>query len=402
MANEKDVSAFAAYNTNVVKSPNQKKTADLSSKKSPATKGKSSKSNLANLSHEDMVAEIILKKKQQLKRKRTIDDSTKTVVKLPKLTKRRKKALAAANSLQAEVIVKPPTTSTPKHQKKVSANKSPAILQVNNQKEAVPIPVAHQNGNTKQLPETPKKSKGSAKTADSPLKTIFKSSPKTPSHIEEAVINNDSIKEGEKLFSWLINPVGLSNFMARTWEKSPVLIDRKCPMYYGDLLSTAAIDKMLRDHRVEFGKNLDITSYKDGVRETFNPEGRAMPPTVWDFYRDGCSIRLLNPQTFLPRVHSMNATLQEYFQCMTGANVYLTPANSQGFAPHYDDIEAFVLQIEGKFLKVSQYLPNPFIIQQERNNGKYTSPVQKQNSCRVFRPVILNNPKSANPYLTLF
>lgn len=33
---------------------------------------------------------------------------------------------------------------------------------------------------------------------------------------------------------------------------------------------------------------------------------------------------------------------------MVGANIYLTPPNSQGFAPHYDDIEAFVLQIEGK------------------------------------------------------
>lgn len=32
---------------------------------------------------------------------------------------------------------------------------------------------------------------------------------------------------------------------------------------------------------------------------------------------------------------------------MIGANVYLTPPNSQGFAPHYDDIEAFVLQLEG-------------------------------------------------------
>lgn len=33
---------------------------------------------------------------------------------------------------------------------------------------------------------------------------------------------------------------------------------------------------------------------------------------------------------------------------MVGANVYLTPPNSQGFAPHYDDIEAFVLQVEGQ------------------------------------------------------
>ena len=28
--------------------------------------------------------------------------------------------------------------------------------------------------------------------------------------------------------------------------------------------------------------------------------------------------------------------------------MYLTPAGTQGFAPHYDDIEAFVLQLEGQ------------------------------------------------------
>lgn len=27
---------------------------------------------------------------------------------------------------------------------------------------------------------------------------------------------------------------------------------------------------------------------------------------------------------------------------------YLTPPGSQGFAPHYDDIEAFVVQLEGR------------------------------------------------------
>ena len=34
---------------------------------------------------------------------------------------------------------------------------------------------------------------------------------------------------------------------------------------------------------------------------------------------------------------------------------YLTPAGTQGFAPHYDDIEAFLLQLEGsKHWKIYQ------------------------------------------------
>ena len=44
----------------------------------------------------------------------------------------------------------------------------------------------------------------------------------------------------------------------------------------------------------------------------------------------------------------MLATLQDHFGCFVGSNAYLTPPNSQGFAPHYDDIEAFILQVEGK------------------------------------------------------
>lgn len=58
------------------------------------------------------------------------------------------------------------------------------------------------------------------------------------------------------------------------------------------------------------------------------------------------------------------ATLQEFFGCFVGANLYLTPPNSQGFAPHYDDVEAFILQIEGqkrwrlyKPLSENEFLP---------------------------------------------
>lgn len=44
----------------------------------------------------------------------------------------------------------------------------------------------------------------------------------------------------------------------------------------------------LQEH-VEFGVNLDVTTYKNGKRETHNPVGRAYAPVVWDFYQVGCS-----------------------------------------------------------------------------------------------------------------
>lgn len=125
-------------------------------------------------------------------------------------------------------------------------------------------------------------------------------------------------------------------------------VKRGVPEYYKPVISTPDIDKMLRNNNVQFSKNLDVTSYSDGKRETHNPVGRALPNIVWDYYKNGCSIRLLNPQAFIPKLALLNSSLQEYFGCFVGANAYLTPPDSQGFAPHYDDIEAFIMQVEGQ------------------------------------------------------
>ncbi|XP_011212103.2 bifunctional lysine-specific demethylase and histidyl-hydroxylase NO66 [Bactrocera dorsalis] len=162
------------------------------------------------------------------------------------------------------------------------------------------------------------------------------------------IVKMNSIQEGEKVFGWLLSPLNLKEFFSKYWEAGACLVKRKGSNYYTKLMSFEAIDQMLINNHVEFTKNIDITSYKNGVRETLNPVGRAMPPVVWDHYGQGCSVRLLNPHTFLPELFKLNTTLQEYFHCLVGANAYLTPPNSQGFAPHYDDIEAFVLQIEGR------------------------------------------------------
>ncbi|XP_014913150.1 ribosomal oxygenase 1 isoform X1 [Poecilia latipinna] len=159
---------------------------------------------------------------------------------------------------------------------------------------------------------------------------------------------NNSKERANNLFQWLLNPVPAKYFFRETWEKKPVYVQRKNPDYYKGLFSTAEFDRILRKENVQYGVNLDITSYVNGKRETHNPPGRALAFTVWDFYESGCSVRLLNPQAFSSTVWNVLSILQEKFDSMAGANVYLTPPGTQGFAPHYDDIEAFVIQLEGK------------------------------------------------------
>merc|ERR1712051_312757 len=172
------------------------------------------------------------------------------------------------------------------------------------------------------------------------MKKEIKSEPKKDS---------GSVEEGKKCFEWLIHPEKSDTFFAEIWEKKPKLIKRTDErQYFKHTFSTKSFDDILRNQNVKFTKNLDVTSYTDGKRETHNPEGRAYAPVVWDFYGNGCSLRMLNPQTFDNQVRKLCATLQEFLGSFVGTNMYLTPQGTQGFAPHYDDVEVFIMQLEGK------------------------------------------------------
>ena len=177
---------------------------------------------------------------------------------------------------------------------------------------------------------------------------------------------------GEETLEWLISPVTRKQFFSDSWERRPLHIKRGNSKHFAGLFSTKAFDAILRENNILYGKNLDVTSFSEDKRETHNPVGRAYPPVVWDYYNQGCSLRMLNPQTFDARVWELCATLQELFGSMVGANMYLTPPGTQGFAPHYDDVEVFILQIEGKkrwrlyeprnnYEKLARFVPSEII-----------------------------------------
>ncbi|XP_033846632.1 ribosomal oxygenase 1 [Periophthalmus magnuspinnatus] len=218
--------------------------------------------------------------------------------------------------------------------------------------------IVHNNNNTSQVkqPVSAKKRKIQNTAAKSPAKPEHSSEEDQfvggekclDTLLKELSGVNNSRERASRLFQWLINPIPAKAFFRETWEKKPIIVQRKNPNYYKGMFSTAEFDRILRQEDVQYGVNLDVTSYTEGKRETHNPAGRALPYTVWDFYESGCSLRMLNPQAFSSSVWSVLSFLQEHFGSMAGANVYLTPPGTQGFAPHYDDIEAFIVQLEGK------------------------------------------------------
>lgn len=100
-----------------------------------------------------------------------------------------------------------------------------------------------------------------------------------PNHSSENLISDElptnSTEMGCDAFKFILNNVNVEKFMNENWEKRPLYIGRDDSNYYDCLnVSRKTIDEMLRTHTIEYTRNLDVTSYKDGVRETHNPGKR--------------------------------------------------------------------------------------------------------------------------------
>jgi len=75
------------------------------------------------------------------------------------------------------------------------------------------------------------------------------------------------------------------------------------------------------------------------------------PVTFADYdrlYRSGCTVQALQPQQYNHSMWRLTSLLEEYFGCLVGSNCYITPPNSQGLAPHHDDVDVYILQLEGQ------------------------------------------------------
>lgn len=153
------------------------------------------------------------------------------------------------------------------------------------------------------------------------------------------------------LFQSLLHPVDFAHFFDQHWEKSPLVVKGSRTAGWPDLFSKQILEDLLRRHSVQFGRDLNACRYHSGrVEDVGAPPGsgpRLTPERFQRLYQDGVTVQFFQPQRFQEGLWRVMENLESFFGCLVGCNVYLTPGGTQGFAPHYDDVEVFVLQLEG-------------------------------------------------------
>lgn len=166
-----------------------------------------------------------------------------------------------------------------------------------------------------------------------------------------------------RMFEWLIAPVTADEFYTTYYQKRPFLIRRghmggggdgmaACQAYYDGWLTSSSIETMLRQHKLRLGEDIDITRYApNGLRQNFHPSATADADCVRQHYAAGCSVRVLRPHRWSEPLWTLLSELEQEWGRAAGfrTSAFLTPpGGSRALAPHYDDIEAFVLQLEGR------------------------------------------------------
>jgi len=162
----------------------------------------------------------------------------------------------------------------------------------------------------------------------------------------------------KKDLHWLIQPIDATDFVNHYMESKPLILKRHNPDYYAGLLTFDEIDYLVSNMTTLGSFDVRLASAEKVIFEkqyaTMNRvnnieiKSRINSQKVRDlFHRHKATIIIEHVTNILPSVLALSKALNRDLSCSSGANIYLSPADSQGFDAHYDTHDVFILQVAG-------------------------------------------------------
>jgi hypothetical protein len=146
----------------------------------------------------------------------------------------------------------------------------------------------------------------------------------------------------------LLAPACRAAFFANHYEQAPLLCGSPDSERFQQLLTLEAVDAFVATADLRHDM-LRLVARGDPVDPSryVGPDGRILPTAVTEAYLRGATIILPQLHLSLAPVAELCRALEVDFSAAVQANAYLTPGSAQGFDPHYDPHDVFILQIAG-------------------------------------------------------
>jgi len=160
-------------------------------------------------------------------------------------------------------------------------------------------------------------------------------------------------------FARLIAPFGVEEFFRRYWEQQPLYLRREAPRYYDDTLTVDEVDRYfqsqhLSSHFLGVLKDGEYCPHEQWVHIDPRKGPRNGAGQVVDvqkllaLFSAGATIIINSGETGIPSLTGLSRALAYELTCHVQTNLYLTPPGTQGFPPHFDAHNVFILQIDGR------------------------------------------------------
>lgn len=138
-------------------------------------------------------------------------------------------------------------------------------------------------------------------------------------------------------------------FFRDYWEKRPVHFSKSNESHNiinENVFSKAKLLEIISRNDLDLETNLSAVQYSNNLRTSWPFQSDiANAKEVLRAFSKSQTVQFFQPQRFSDELHEINAGFEHIFGSLAGASAYLTPAKSQGLAPHHDDVDVFVLQV---------------------------------------------------------